>query len=205
MQKLLTDHSINTVPGLAGFLWKNAGFDCLRKIPELIDYEPRYDPTVIRKSSKDKFDAQSGYDLAYTEHEKSSPYTTISDFNSEFKAGRTTPTQVVETILEVIDKEPLYKHAFLSIKKDQVLNLAKAATERYKQGCSKGALDGVPVAIKGKRKPLVDATFHVLFQSRRTMYTFPLILLFVFLRLRVSMFIHLFQPNRLKQKAKTIL
>ena len=155
-----------SIPPLAGFLWSNGGFDCLRKVDELIDYEPRYDPTVVKTSNEggQTDDVNVRLDASYREPSNRGPYVTIAEFHEAYKAGKTTPAKVAHVLLDLVDKEPQYKHAFLSIRREDVIAAAEAATKRFEQGRPIGILDGVPIAIKGNDPILepYDFTFHFL-------------------------------------------
>ena len=143
-----------SIPPLASFLWGNAGFGALRKASILNTYEPRYDPTVIPTSSEGDMKTYStsspcfSYDR--TEVCKGRKTTTIADYHAAYKAGETTPSKIAEVLLDLVEKDAKQKVAFLSIRKEHVLAAAKASTKRHHKGESKGFLDGVPVAIKGK-------------------------------------------------------
>ncbi|KAI9852104.1 MAG: hypothetical protein M1824_002168 [Vezdaea acicularis] len=134
------------------FLWSNAGFNGLRGIKLLDDYEPRYDPTVIPI-------ADSSTKLTTTEPgastdtpEIASKFHSAAEYHGLYKSGKLTPTSVVETLLPLIrrDISPAGAHsvAFLQTKVDLVRKAAAESTARYKAGTPLGVLDGVPVAIK---------------------------------------------------------
>ena len=125
----------------------------MRKISELADYEPRYDPTVIPTmggSRTNKGNGEADDRLAYVESDDEALYTSIGDVHFAYSIGKTTPSKVIETLLALVDKEPLYKSAFLSIKRMEVIAAAKASTERFQLSQSKSILDGIPIAVKGE-------------------------------------------------------
>ena len=74
----------------------------------------------------------------------------ISDYVTAFKTKRVTPRDVVEKVLEIIEKDTRFKSTFLSVQREEVLRLADASTKRYEAGEPLGPLDGVPLAVKGK-------------------------------------------------------
>ena len=139
------------VPGIASILWNNAGLSGLRKVTELIDYEARYEPVVIRNGSETGTDLDflKSVDDRYSKSKTASPYTSIGDFHAAYKAGKTTPTKVVKLVLDLMRKEP-HKTAFLSVKSEEVIAGAEASSQRWREGIAKSVLDGVPIAVKGR-------------------------------------------------------
>ncbi|KAI9730155.1 MAG: D-lactate ferricytochrome c oxidoreductase [Claussenomyces sp. TS43310] len=143
------------------YLWANAGFGNLDKLPGLLHYTPRFDPTVIPLSSNSAFDTS-----IYTAPEvfKSLPqdvpgrYYSVADYQALYVSGALTPLAVAEALLPLIrrDVEPSAKHsvAFIDTKIDRVLKAAMASTQRYQEGKPLGLLDGVPMACKDE----VDAS-----------------------------------------------
>ncbi|CAK4962119.1 unnamed protein product [Aphanomyces euteiches] len=76
---------------------------------------------------------------------------TIQDFTRAYRAGKITPLQVISTVLDSIEASnspspPLL--AFIKVNRDDVLQQAKASTERYAQRKVLGPLDGVPIGVK---------------------------------------------------------
>ncbi|KAJ5676753.1 uncharacterized protein N7477_002386 [Penicillium maclennaniae] len=139
---------IHNVGFIQSHFWRNAGFDVIRKIPELHLYPGRYDPTVIPVE-----DASSDAPLPTVEKRKGiNTYYTSADYCALYSSGELTPTALVETLLPLIrrDAKPPGKHstAFLESQADTIRAAAEASTERYKKGQPLGPLDGVPVAIK---------------------------------------------------------
>lgn len=167
--------AVVNLPPLATFLYNNGGFNCLSKVPELISYLPRYDPTVIptptESSSADQLVAASNSAYLEREGKGGSPYTTFADYHASFKAGKTTPSRVAEVILGLIENDERFKGAFLSVRRGDVLRAAREATERYGSGKSRGVLDGVPVAIKGRQTHVFTAG------SRREYFDLSIILI----------------------------
>ncbi|KAI9785941.1 MAG: hypothetical protein M1839_008207 [Geoglossum umbratile] len=141
---------------LQKFFWSNAGFDSLKDIKELDDYEPRYDPAVIPLEDTSA-PAPGSYTAPNPSYKppvegSSGRYYSVSDFHALYKSGKVTPTEVVEALLPLIrrDVSPPGAHsiAFLESKVDLVRKAAEASTLRYKEGVPLGLLDGVPVAVK---------------------------------------------------------
>ena len=142
-----------SIAPLAGLLWNNTGLGALRKIKELNDYEPLYDPTIPPVDVEVNADQGSNnpVDPSYTGSKGlRNPNTNIGAYHAAYKAGRVTPTKVAESILDLVDSEAKHKVAFLSRDRERVLNAAEASTRRYRNGGVKGVLDGVPVAVKGE-------------------------------------------------------
>lgn len=68
-----------------------------------------------------------------------------------YREGTLTPTAVAERVLEAVEaseqgQQPL--RVFIAQRREDVLEQAAAATERYRDGRPIGPLDGVPVAVK---------------------------------------------------------
>lgn len=142
---------------LQSLLFRNVGFQNLRDIKHLDDYEPRYDPTVTPVVGTDaaKSSAKpSGSGLSAPTKRRDGPggYYTSADYHALYKSGELTPTDVVEALLPLIrrDTDPAGEHstAFLDSKVEVVRAAAEASTARYKNGTPLGPLDGVPVAVK---------------------------------------------------------
>lgn len=78
-------------------------------------------------------------------------YTTL-DYHNAFKAGRITPTDVVEKLLPLIrrDVTPRSPHAtaFVDVNPELMRKAAAASTKRWKEGKPLSVLDGVPFSGK---------------------------------------------------------
>ncbi|PKX93841.1 amidase [Aspergillus novofumigatus IBT 16806] len=130
---------IHSVGFVQSFFWRNAGFDVIREIPQLRDYAPRYDPTVIPVGDS-KPAATEELPPSPASRKGSANYYTSADYHALYKSGKLTPTAVVEALLPLIRRDvrppgstrsPLWNRS-----------------QRYKQGQPLGPLDGVPVAVK---------------------------------------------------------
>ena len=142
--------SAEFIPPLAAYIWNNAGFGKVRKIKELDDYEPRYDPTVIPLDSGDGADMSKPVSVSYRERKgPGSPNTSIGAYHAAYESGEVTPVDVVEVVLDLIDGDIKHKVAFSSIVREKVRVAAQGSMRRYKEGKAKGILDGIPVAVKG--------------------------------------------------------
>ena len=162
---------VTSLPPLQSFLYNNGGFNCLSRIEKLKEYTPRYDPTVIPRptgpaaSNEDLVSAANATYLQQQQQQQQqrpegsketgdgSPYTRIADFHSAYTEGKTTPLRVAEVVLRLLEDDERFRGAFLSVRKDDVLAAAREASERFRNGKSRGVLDGVPVAIKGSYMP----------------------------------------------------
>lgn len=149
-------------------VWKNAGFANLRKIrKQLEDYEPRVDPTVVPTSElleddtlqEPETEAKNGQKVYTAEPQLVSTavpprarYYTVQDYHDMYVSGELTPTAVAKAILPLIrrDTTPPGEHsaAWFETRVDLVLAAAEASTLRYKQGCPRGLMDGIPTAVK---------------------------------------------------------
>ncbi|KAF7562837.1 hypothetical protein G7046_g1283 [Stylonectria norvegica] len=137
--------------------WHNSGFGSLRKIRNfLVDYEPRYEPTVTPLPRKDTLQRQQSGPSAATEIDFKLPaefkFYSVSDYHAIYLLGEVTPTDVICALLPLIrrDLSPPGKHstAWLEIKIESILKAAEQSTYRYKKNHSLGLLDGVPTAVK---------------------------------------------------------
>ena len=80
-------------------------------------------------------------------------FPTVADYWKAYKAGQCTPTDVAEAALRAIEdsnalRPPL--RAIVDTKRDVVMAMAEASTERWRNGNTLSLLDGIPIAIKGE-------------------------------------------------------
>ncbi len=73
---------------------------------------------------------------------------TASELAAGYRAGRFTPVEATESVLERIADVDGTIHAFVTVSADVAREQAVMATERYFRGSPISALDGVPVSIK---------------------------------------------------------
>lgn len=75
---------------------------------------------------------------------------TSRDYVEAYQSGATTPTEVTRKLLDIIDKttRDASLNAFIEWHREAALEMADAATARYRAGNALGPLDGVPVALK---------------------------------------------------------
>ena len=90
--------------------------------------------------------------LAFTlEQPQAFPLETAADFTNAYLSGATTPSLVAERVIAwTIASDDLRPpmRVFIRQHAEDLMGLAQASTERYRQGCPLGPLDGVPIAIK---------------------------------------------------------
>ncbi|PWY92034.1 N-acylethanolamine amidohydrolase [Aspergillus heteromorphus CBS 117.55] len=146
---------IQNIGLVQNYFWRNAGFSIIRDLP-LDQYSPRYDPTVIPVLDTDNntTSTTSPATLPVPTEKRTGNvgYYTTADYVALYKSGELTPIVLVETLLPLIrrDASPPGKHsvAFLDSQVERIRAAAEASTQRYKDGCPLGPLDGIPVAIK---------------------------------------------------------
>ncbi len=113
-----------------------------------------------------------------TEKQRNIPFTTVMDYQKAYSSGQISPEEVAVRLLESIadsDTGPTPLRAFISCKREDVLDQAMASANRIREGKPLSVLEGVPVAIKdeidqtpygttlgtsflGKKPPSHDAT-----------------------------------------------
>jgi aspartyl-tRNA(Asn)/glutamyl-tRNA(Gln) amidotransferase subunit A len=64
------------------------------------------------------------------------------------KSGETTSTAITESVFSRIDEVEDKVHCYLTLTREQALEAAGRADERYRKGNHLGALDGIPVGVK---------------------------------------------------------
>jgi Asp-tRNA(Asn)/Glu-tRNA(Gln) amidotransferase A subunit family amidase len=78
-------------------------------------------------------------------------FPTVADYHAAYRSGALTPLDVAERFLarweESENASPALR-GFISMRRDDILAQASAATQRWKSGHPLGAFDGVPVAAK---------------------------------------------------------
>ena len=75
----------------------------------------------------------------------------VHDYAAAYRAGRTTPEEVAQRLLEAIaasDAAETPLRAFVSVNREDVLRQAQAATRRIHDGKALSLFDGVPVSAK---------------------------------------------------------
>ncbi|KAF5013314.1 hypothetical protein FDECE_664 [Fusarium decemcellulare] len=166
--------------------WWNAGFASLRKIQtHLVDYEPRYEPTIVPLPLSESEAEIRGERAQLSAMKRAntlsrSPGTvrlySVADYRTLYLSGELTPTDVVRAILPLIrrdgDKPGKHSIAWREIKIDRIMKAAEESTLRYKNGQPLGPLDGIPSAVKddydydgyatmlGSKKDYADEPVH---------------------------------------------
>ncbi|KAK4209774.1 amidase signature domain-containing protein [Rhypophila decipiens] len=155
---------------LRRLIWKNAGFDSLRVIRGHIeDYEPLFEPQIVPKRSgtsepetleetaaeepEEQQEEAAKQDPNEEEDVYREKYSTVDDYRNAYLSGELTPLDVAQTLLPLVRRDgPNHPNphslAFFDSNIEKVMAAARASTERYKNKCSLGPLDGVPTAVK---------------------------------------------------------
>jgi hypothetical protein len=144
------------VPGLPGVFFKNAGWPSLRDIDGMDTTDARYEPAVIPYRPKTFSDDGSSYtdpvEVAKLPLPTTKVFHSILDYHEAYKSGRTTPSEVIEALFPIIQRDvpkpSVYSKAWLDLNLVLIKGAAAASTERWKQGKAFGVLDGVPVGVK---------------------------------------------------------
>ena len=79
-------------------------------------------------------------------HSKKFRHWSISDYTTRYRNRSVTPSQVVETIISVI--EDMDKSVVCQMNKEELKLQATESTKRYKDNNPMGVLDGVPILVK---------------------------------------------------------
>ncbi|KIV97352.1 hypothetical protein PV10_01114 [Exophiala mesophila] len=132
--------------------WTLNRFEKLKELPYLEDYDARHDPTVVPVSTSAP-SVPTLLDLPQSAPRASpTDYYTSADYRALYQSGKVTPSDVVESLLPLIQRDAQppgqYSVGFISVRADLIRAAAKASTERYQQGKPLSPLDGVPVTIK---------------------------------------------------------
>ncbi|KAF2662480.1 amidase signature enzyme [Lophiostoma macrostomum CBS 122681] len=148
---------VTHAPLVPSILWHNAGFGALRKLKELSNLEPRYEPAVIPVTGNDE-GGSAGYtrrdlkNIRVPPKDSNGRFHTVLDVHDAYKSGTTTPSEIVERLLPLIrrdigDRSP-HSTAFVDSKVEIVRQAAEESSKRWKAGTELGVLDGVPFAVK---------------------------------------------------------
>ena len=139
---------------LVPILTKASGLDLIMHL--YIPEEPTYLPDVTRPSQDN---SESNRNILRPLIDSRIPaaeafrFNTIADYIQAFRSGTCSPTDVAERALRFIEQAnsatPPLK-GIVDSDASVVLAMAKASTERWRQGKPISFLDGVPVAVKGE-------------------------------------------------------
>ena len=124
-------------------------------------YYPIHEMTMDEKEMHDKMVKQTPLDLrqlvnlvkTQQRNDSSFRHWTISDYTNRYKDVSTTPSEVAENIIELI--ESMDKSVVIQCNVNTLTKQAAMSTERYKSGKTMGILDGVPVLVKDE-VPVAD-------------------------------------------------
>ena len=147
------------------------GFDKLKEIKVLNDYEPRHDPGVVPLVDG-QHESLTVNDLALPRR-RTSPLShyTCADYHGLYKSGKVTPTDVAKFLIPLIQRDSKtpgkYSVAFLQVREDLILEAAEASTERYTNGKPLSCLDGVPMSVKDE----VDLTGYRMTKGSKLDFT----------------------------------
>lgn len=72
---------------------------------------------------------------------------TVSNLTSEFRSGRTKPSELTGFLLQRIHST-METNTFITVLSERAMLEARASDDRYAQGCPLSRLDGIPVAWK---------------------------------------------------------
>ena len=139
-------------------IWRNSGFGDLRKIrPHLLEYEPRYDPTVVPVDDpshvvQDNDTRTPDSDASVFGKLQDKKYYSVADYHALYLSGDLTPTAVAKALLPLIRRDinppGEYSIVWWENHVDLILANARASTWRYKNKQPIGILDGVPTGVK---------------------------------------------------------
>ncbi len=73
---------------------------------------------------------------------------TIHELHKMLKSGEATSSELTESVYSRIDEVEEKIHTYLTLTREQAMEAAGKADERYRAGDSLGALDGIPVGVK---------------------------------------------------------
>ncbi|WP_149263649.1 amidase [Actinomadura sp. K4S16] len=73
---------------------------------------------------------------------------TATELLAEYRAGALSPVEAAGAVLARIERDDPELNAFCLVDEETTLDMARAATERWRRGATLGPLDGVPVSIK---------------------------------------------------------
>jgi Asp-tRNA(Asn)/Glu-tRNA(Gln) amidotransferase A subunit family amidase len=132
-------------------LFESSGINWLRK--QVIDEAPTYLPIHFSGAlaKKDSAVPEKEWPKSAAVDSRGFHFTTVFDYAKAYRDGKTTPEEVAQKLLEVIEASnastpPL--RAMIAVNREDVLKQAREATQRIKAGKSLSIFDGVPVAVK---------------------------------------------------------
>jgi Asp-tRNA(Asn)/Glu-tRNA(Gln) amidotransferase A subunit family amidase len=132
-------------------LFKNAGLTWLRE--QQFDETPTLYPLTYTGALASKPSRVSEREWPHRPAEPGPGFhfTTVYDYSRAYREGKTTPEEVAHKVLGSIEAsntaEPPLR-AIITVKREDVLQQAQAASKRIKDGKALSVFDGVPVAVK---------------------------------------------------------
>ncbi len=73
---------------------------------------------------------------------------TIHSLHEQLREGSVTSSEITESVFSRIEEVEERVHSYLTLTREQAMEAAERADERYRMGDSLGALDGIPVGVK---------------------------------------------------------
>lgn len=147
--------AVELIPIIPSVIYRNTGWTKLKECQEAITADARYDPTVVPKWIEPKHKGRQPLLSApgnYVSGTRKSTFYSVLDYHDAYKSGKTTPTQVVEALLQVIQgQNPKHKDqaiSWIETNVELIRAAAERSTARWKAGKALGVLDGVPVGVK---------------------------------------------------------
>ena len=121
------------------------------QIPE----PPTFFPSPPRPTNRDYAKSNQQKLEKLVEARQRSTFNSAADYVQAFRSGRCTPTDIALKALDYVSQSnsaspPL--RGIVDYNRDAVLAMARASTERWRQGKPLSLLDGIPVAVKGEFK-----------------------------------------------------
>ena len=132
-------------------LFESAGINWLRK--QVIDESPTPQPLHFTGSHADKDSAvpEQEWPESSAVGSRGFHFATVFDYAKAYRDGKSTPEEVAKKVLDAIEASnsstpPL--RAVIAVNREDVMQQAREATQRIKEGKPVSVFDGVPVAVK---------------------------------------------------------
>jgi len=140
----------NKVREIVEFASGLSEFPLYYPIHEMSEEEKKEHETMIEKSPlviADLASAQKDM-LQVSDDEAFFRHWTIHDYTRRYSDGDVTPTQVIDSLIDIVEQLNKRNPIIIAMNKKELRMLAAASTERYAKGQPTGVLDGVPIVIK---------------------------------------------------------
>ena len=132
-------------------LFESAGINWLRK--QVIDESPTPQPLHFTGSHAEKDSAvpEQEWPESSAVGSRGFHFATVFDYAKAYRDGKSTPEEVAKKVLDAIEASnsstpPL--RAVIAVNREDVMQQAREATQRIKEGKPLSVFDGVPVAVK---------------------------------------------------------